>query len=157
MLNPSVIICALYSDHRNNSTILTDLVFDTLKTLPLQQPPPPASAVFKYPCTLWRRPTFVTTKRKTTSRLTYLTSWWRKKAVSHFLSVRVTMKCHVTTCTATETDFVAGVYWSRLQLKCDGTRWRTGGEAKGKLANGVGSKYPSHYLGIWCIQHYYQQ
>ena len=27
----------------------------------------------------------------------------------------------------------------RVQLKCDGTRWRTGGEVKGKLANGVGS------------------
>jgi hypothetical protein len=26
----------------------------------------------------------------------------------------------------------------RVQLKCDGTRWRTGGEGKGKLANGVG-------------------
>ena len=26
---------------------------------------------------------------------------------------------------------------SRLQLKCDGIRWRTGGEVKGKLANGV--------------------
>jgi hypothetical protein len=24
----------------------------------------------------------------------------------------------------------------RVQLKCDGTRWRTGGEVKGKLANG---------------------
>jgi hypothetical protein len=35
---------------------------------------------------------------------------------------------------------------SRLQLKCDGIRWRTGGEVKGKLANGVGSQYPSHYL-----------
>ena len=45
----------------------------------------------------------------------------------------------------------------RLQLKCDGTRWRTGGEVKGKLANGVGSQYPSHYFGTWCIQHYYQQ
>jgi hypothetical protein len=43
----------------------------------------------------------------------------------------------------------------RLQLKFDGTRWRTGGEMKGKLANG--SQYPSHYLGTWCIQHYYQQ
>jgi len=39
----------------------------------------------------------------------------------------------------------------RLQLKCDGT----GGEVKGKLANGVGSQYSSHYLGTWCIQHYY--
>jgi len=43
----------------------------------------------------------------------------------------------------------------RLQLKCDGTRWRTGGEVKGKLANGVGSQYLSHYFGTWCIQHNY--
>ena len=45
---------------------------------------------------------------------------------------------------------------SRVQLKCDCTQWRTGGEVKGKLANGVGSQYPSHYLGTWCIQHYYR-
>jgi hypothetical protein len=32
----------------------------------------------------------------------------------------------------------------RLQLKCDGTRWRMGGEVKGKLANGVGRQYSSH-------------
>ena len=44
----------------------------------------------------------------------------------------------------------------RVQLKCDGLRWRTGGEVKGKLANGVGSQYSSHYLGTWCIQHYYR-
>jgi len=43
----------------------------------------------------------------------------------------------------------------RLQLKCDGTRWRMGGEVKGKLANGVRSQYTLHYLGTWCIQHYY--
>ena len=43
----------------------------------------------------------------------------------------------------------------RLQLKCDGTRWRTGGEVKGKLANAVGSQHSSHYLGTWCTQHYY--
>ena len=42
----------------------------------------------------------------------------------------------------------------RVQLKCDGIRCRMGGEVKGKLANGVGSQYPSHYLGTWCIQHY---
>jgi hypothetical protein len=42
-----------------------------------------------------------------------------------------------------------------FQLKCDDTRWRTGGEVKGKLANGVGGQYSSHYLGTWCIQHYY--
>jgi hypothetical protein len=41
-------------------------------------------------------------------------------------------------------------------LKCDGTRWRTGGEVKGKLTNGVGSQYPSQYLGTWCIQYYYR-
>jgi len=29
----------------------------------------------------------------------------------------------------------------RVRLKRDGTRWRTGGEVKGKLANGVGSHY----------------
>ena len=44
----------------------------------------------------------------------------------------------------------------RLQLKCDGTRWRMGEEVKGKLANGVGIQYPSHYLVTWCIQHYYR-
>ena len=41
-------------------------------------------------------------------------------------------------------------------LKSDGTRWHTGREVKGKLANGVGSQYSSHYLGTWCIQHYYR-
>jgi len=30
---------------------------------------------------------------------------------------------------------------SRLRLKPDGTRWRTGGEVKEKLVNGVGSQY----------------
>ena len=43
---------------------------------------------------------------------------------------------------------------TRVQLKCDGTRWRTGGEVKGKLANGVGSQYSSHYIETGCIQHY---
>jgi len=31
--------------------------------------------------------------------------------------------------------------WCRVRLKPDGTRWRTGGEVKGKVANGVGSQY----------------
>jgi len=35
----------------------------------------------------------------------------------------------------------------RLQLKCDGTRRRTGGEVKGKLANGVSSQYS----GEWSV------
>jgi len=30
------------------------------------------------------------------------------------------------------------------------------GKWRGKLANVVGSQYPSHYLGRWCIQHYYR-
>jgi len=30
------------------------------------------------------------------------------------------------------------------------------GNWRGKLANAVGSKYPSHYLGIWCTKHYYR-
>jgi len=29
----------------------------------------------------------------------------------------------------------------RVRLKPDGTRWRAGGEVKGKLGNGVGSQY----------------
>ena len=47
-------------------------------------------------------------------------------------------------------------FYSRIQLKCDGTRRRTGGEVKGKLTNAVGSQYSSHYLGTWFIQHYYR-
>jgi len=34
-----------------------------------------------------------------------------------------------------------------VRLKLDGTRWRTGGEVKGKLANGVGI----YYLGTWLL------
>ena len=49
-------------------------------------------------------------------------------------------------------NFHGDIKISRLQLKCDGTRWRTGGEVKGKLASGVGSQYSSHYLGTRCIQ-----
>jgi len=30
------------------------------------------------------------------------------------------------------------------------------GKWRGKLANGVGSQYPSHYLGTWYMQHYYR-
>ena len=44
----------------------------------------------------------------------------------------------------------------RVQLICEGTRWRTKGAVKGKLANGVGSQCPSHCLGTRFIQHYYR-
>ena len=37
--------------------------------------------------------------------------------------------------------FITEAALVRAQLKCDGTRWRTGGEVKGKLANAVGSQY----------------
>ena len=38
------------------------------------------------------------------------------------------------------------LFGGRLLLKYGGTRWRTGEKVKGKLANGVGSQYSSHYL-----------
>jgi len=53
----------------------------------------------------------------------------------------------------TVTLSASGLQFRRIQLKCDGTRWRTGGEVKGKLANAVGSQSLSHYLGTCCIQH----
>jgi hypothetical protein len=40
-----------------------------------------------------------------------------------------------------ERDVIAKCYYGRVQLKRDGTRRRTGGEVKGKVANGVGSQY----------------
>ena len=33
--------------------------------------------------------------------------------------------------------------------------WRPPADLNG-LANGLGSQYSSHYLGTWCIQHYYR-
>jgi hypothetical protein len=39
----------------------------------------------------------------------------------------------------------------RVRLKRDGTRRRKGREVKGKLANGVGIQYHSHYFGTWCV------
>ena len=54
-------------------------------------------------------------------------------------------------------NVVSGRKLCRVQLKCDGTRCRTGGGVKGKLANAVGSQYLSHYLGTWCIQYYYRR
>jgi hypothetical protein len=51
-------------------------------------------------------------------------------------------------------------YWRRIvrriKLKCDGTLWRKGEEVRGKPANRTSSQYSSHYLGKWCIQHYYR-
>ena len=47
--------------------------------------------------------------------------------------------------------FVPNWHNCRVQLKRDGTRWLTGGEVKGKLANGVCNQYNSHYLETWCV------
>jgi len=43
------------------------------------------------------------------------------------------------------------VSWGWLQLKCDGTWWRTGGEVKEKLANVVGSLHTSLEYGVSSI------
>ena len=73
------------------------------------------------------------------------------------LSYRILLlKTEHVTLTLQNTVFMICDTSCRLQLKCDGTLWRTEWEVKGKLANGVGSHYPSHYLGTWCIQHYYR-
>jgi hypothetical protein len=51
-------------------------------------------------------------------------------------------------------------WWQREGAKVDSS-WNvmahgdTGRGVKGKLANRVGSQYSSHYIGTWCIQHYY--
>jgi len=46
------------------------------------------------------------------------------------------MQCVASTLHTTSEHGVSSI---RIRLKCDDTRWRTGGELKGKLANGVGS------------------
>jgi len=63
---------------------------------------------------------------------------------------------HNSTFPRTQTLWRGGIGIDEVQLKRESTRWRTKGEVKGKLANGVGSQYPSHYLGTRCIQHYYR-
>ena len=72
-----------------------------------------------------------------------------------FFPVRATCLAHVFLLNLMTPIIIGEEYrsWSRSlqasvrpQLKCDGTRWRTRGEVKGKLANGVGSQYFSHYL-----------
>jgi alpha-L-fucosidase len=58
----------------------------------------------------------------------------RRKQQMETKSVK-TIVAHFADITAVETLFLCTV-----QLKCDGTLLRTGGEVKGKLANGVGSQ-----------------
>ena len=83
----------------------------------------------------------------------------KKQRILHFCQIYISdtfwftqiFNYFILNCNIRPTELIT---WSRLQLKCDGTRWRTGGEVKGKLANGARSQYFSHYLGTWCIQHY---
>jgi hypothetical protein len=79
--------------------------------------------------------------------------------IEHLKNEDICHRIRTTKLYLTMTPFLPGTVMltphnSRVQLKCDGTRWRTWGEVKGKLANGVGSQYPSHYLETSCIQHY---
>ena len=90
---------------------------------------------------------------------TVLSFCWHILNKALHLSVRVSLRRRPTVRGELSVSFsllILKFYTFRLQLKCDGTRWRMGGEVKGKLANGVGSQYPSHYLGTWYIQHYYR-
>jgi hypothetical protein len=57
---------------------------------------------------------------------------------SYALNQGPTEKCQIASC-------------GRVQLKCDGTRRRLGGGSEGETG-----QYSSHYLGTWCIQHYYR-
>ena len=82
------------------------------------------------------------------------------KVISRQMFIRAPKtKFHINTCTGSRARIYSrteGHDGGTVQMKCDGTRWRTGGEMKGKLANTMGSQYPSHYLGTWCIQDYYR-
>ena len=50
--------------------------------------------------------------------------------------------------------FILSQYYNPVEM-CRHTVTH-GREVKGKLAKEVGSQYSSHYLGTWCIQHYYR-
>jgi len=82
-------------------------------------------------------------------------------AVAHLLGLQVQilpgtwMSVSCECCGLPGTRSAMGQRNLRIQLKCNGAWWCTRGEVKGKLVNGVGSRYPSHCLGTWCIQHYY--
>jgi len=98
---------------------------------------------------LWKRPVRTNYVLFMLSQITYLAVVWMSGRHKVFM---VCAGCNL----ISSSPKLSLQYKSfRLQLKCDATRWRTGGEVKGKLANGVGSQCPSHYLGTWCIQHYY--
>ena len=49
-----------------------------------------------------------------------------------------------------ETKFAESIWYVMVRGDAPEVKWM------GKLANAVGSQYPSHYLGTWCIQQYYR-
>jgi len=101
----------------------------------------------------WRTPRLPVVDWTDAPRRFKWTHPFRRKTKSGFCACAITFQLASTTF-VTSRPFISTV---RNQLKCDGTRWLKGGEVKGKLANAVGSQYPSHYLGTWCIQHYYRR
>ena len=82
--------------------------------------------------------------------------WNTQHNVLHFETKSGVLSPYACVLNNSEDASTENVLPRRLRLKRDGTRWRTRGEVKGKLANGVGSQYPSHYLGTWRIQNYYR-
>jgi len=58
------------------------------------------------------------------------------------------MQCHV--------YFFIRDLVGRAEMESDGTRKRTGGEVKGKKANGGGSQYSRALYRTRSIQHYYR-
>jgi len=109
----------------------------------------------KPPGTLWATPGLL----RDSFNLTFyvLNTSQIRLFLSHSVRFNLSLKIPITCFYLCQSRVGTMHVWTsgRLQLKCDGTRWRTGWEVKGKLANGVGSQYSSHYFGTWCIQHYY--
>ena len=64
------------------------------------------------------------------------------------LAVPLLQLSHCAACSNIQHCLKLRIYCCRVKLKCDGTRWRTGGEVKGKMENGACSQYSSHYLEI---------
>ena len=67
------------------------------------------------------------------------------------------MQCVVSTLHTTSEHGVSNITTADAHTSTVSSRlnWRPPADLNG-LENAVGSQYPSHYLGTWCIQHYYR-
>ena len=67
------------------------------------------------------------------------------------------MQCVASTLHTTSEHGVSSITTADANTSAASSRlnWRPPADLNG-LANGVCSQYPSHYLGTWCIQHYYR-